>query len=194
MSRIRQIDKEAQPLILTSGAFLPNRHDRKKFYGQSSNDTSLAIYNFGLVARADPLGFNVRLGVFRSIFDCDSQAAGLLFGADQTGRVARWLIMPAPGLPAAANRRLTLAVQRDRRDQRHSEHRALYGLYARTRGEPGRTAERYQSERGPPAIRTEQKDAGVRWTISIGVAAIVGVFDVAMPYFSCLMPKSRAKG
>ena len=99
VSRIRQIDKEAQPLILTSGAFLPNRHDRKKFYGQSSNDTSLTIYNFGLVARADPLGFKVRLGVFRSIFDGDNQAADLLFGTDPTGRVARWLIMPAPGLP-----------------------------------------------------------------------------------------------
>ena len=86
MSRIRQIDKEAQPLILTSGAFLPNATTAKKLYGQSSNDTSLTIYNFGLVARADPLGFNVRLGVFRSIFDGDNQAADLLFGTDQTGR------------------------------------------------------------------------------------------------------------
>ncbi|UVO54592.1 TonB-dependent receptor domain-containing protein [Sphingomonas sp. SUN039] len=36
----------------------------------------------------------------------------------------------------------------------------------------------------PPAIRTEQKDAGVRWRISPGVTAIVGVLDIAKPYFN----------
>ena len=36
----------------------------------------------------------------------------------------------------------------------------------------------------PPAIRTTQKDFGVRWTISPGVSAILGWFDVRKPYFN----------
>jgi iron complex outermembrane receptor protein len=36
----------------------------------------------------------------------------------------------------------------------------------------------------PPAIRTEQKDAGIRWSISPRVTAVLGVFDVSKPYFN----------
>jgi iron complex outermembrane receptor protein len=36
----------------------------------------------------------------------------------------------------------------------------------------------------PPAIRTEQKDAGLRWTIRPGLTTVIGVFDVSKPYFN----------
>jgi iron complex outermembrane recepter protein len=62
---------------------------------------------------------------------------------------------------------------------------ALYAGY--TRGlEESDTAPANASNfnEAPPAIRTEQKDAGVRWTIAKGLTAVAGVFDVAKPYFN----------
>jgi len=35
----------------------------------------------------------------------------------------------------------------------------------------------------PPAIRTEQVDAGVRWALRPNLRAVVGVFDVSKPYY-----------
>ena len=299
-SRIRQYDEEAQPLIFTSGAFLPNRYDRTKFYGQSWNDTALTIYNFGVVAKADPLGFDVRLGVFRSIFDGDDQTADLLFGTDQTGRVARRLIIRESGSKfASTSGELRIARNFDEGPRRHTVYASLrardqsrryggagfaelgasqtgvvderpepvfapgpksfdaitqttYGLayqgrwrgigelsvavqktryrkattvpapglpppptddspwlfsatgainvmpniavyagYARGLEEsPVAPQNAVNLNEAPPAIRTEQKDAGVRWTISRGVTATVGVFDIAKPYFN-LDPANR---
>lgn len=62
---------------------------------------------------------------------------------------------------------------------------ALYGGY--TRGlEESEVAPISASNRNeaPPAIRTEQKDFGARWTISPGVTAVLGYFDVRKPYFN----------
>lgn len=62
---------------------------------------------------------------------------------------------------------------------------ALYGGY--TRGlEESEVAPINASNRNeaPPAIRTEQKDFGARWTISPGVIAVLGYFDVRKPYFN----------
>ena len=62
---------------------------------------------------------------------------------------------------------------------------ALYGGY--TRGlEESEVAPINASNRNeaPPAIRTAQKDFGARWTISPGVTAVLGYFDVRKPYFN----------
>ena len=62
---------------------------------------------------------------------------------------------------------------------------ALYGGY--TRGlEESDVAPINASNRNeaPPAIRTAQKDFGVRWTISPGVTGVLGYFDVRKPYFN----------
>ncbi len=36
----------------------------------------------------------------------------------------------------------------------------------------------------PPAIRTEQKDGGIRWSITPKLTTVIGVFDVSKPYFN----------
>lgn len=62
---------------------------------------------------------------------------------------------------------------------------ALYGGY--TRGlEESEVAPINASNRNeaPPAIRTTQKDFGARLTISPGVTAVLGYFDVRKPYFN----------
>jgi len=36
----------------------------------------------------------------------------------------------------------------------------------------------------PPALRTEQQDAGIRWKTPLGMTLVAGVFDVKKPYFN----------
>lgn len=36
----------------------------------------------------------------------------------------------------------------------------------------------------PPALRTTQKDAGIRWKAPLGMTLVAGVFDVEKPYFN----------
>ena len=294
VARIRETDNEAGPLIFTAGPFLPNRYARSKFYGQSWNDGVVTVWNTGVVARADPLGFDVRLGVFRSIFEVDQQGADLLFDTDRTGRVGRRVIVRDSGSKYAStsgelrvsrhfdegprrhtliaslrardqDRRyggsgvvnlgpsqtgivderpepvftqgpkaldkvtqttiglayqgrwrgvgeLSIGVQKTRYKKRTTDPDpavvtppvddspwlfsatgainllpsvAVYAGYTRGLEEsPVAPQNAVNINEAPPAIRTEQKDAGVRWTISPGVTAIVGVFDIAKPYFN----------
>ncbi|HEY0625094.1 MAG TPA: TonB-dependent receptor [Allosphingosinicella sp.] len=62
---------------------------------------------------------------------------------------------------------------------------SLYGSY--TRGlEEGGVAPSNATNRGSaaPAIRTEQKDAGIRYEISRDLRFVAGVFDVRKPYYN----------
>jgi iron complex outermembrane receptor protein len=92
-SRIETKDSEAQPLIFTSGAFLPKRFKRNEFYGQEWADFGAEQINYGMVARADPAGFDVRLGVFRSVSNVDRSAADILFNTTADGLVGRRIVV-----------------------------------------------------------------------------------------------------
>lgn len=92
-SRIRSTDSEAQPLIFSAGAYLPREIGRDRFLGQDWADYDGEQVNYGVVARADPLGFDVRLGVFRSISITNKGASDLLFDTDQTGRVGQRIVV-----------------------------------------------------------------------------------------------------
>ena len=91
--RGRTDDSEAQPLIFSSGDFLPKRFPRNQFYGQHWADYAGESTNYGVLARADPAGFEVRLGVFRSIAGTDQSAADLLFDTDANGSVGRRIVV-----------------------------------------------------------------------------------------------------
>jgi iron complex outermembrane recepter protein len=292
--RVRVSDEEAQPLIFTAGNYLPTRIARGTFYGQSWADSASIESNYGIVARADPLGFDVRFGLFRSSSNSDEDSADLLFGTTPDGRVARRVIIREFGSRRASTsgelrvsrsfdegkRRHTLigsirgrvqdrlyggaasinlgasrtgvedfraepatvqgAKARDRVSQttfgvayqgkwanvgeiglsiQKTQYRkrttdpdplvvipetrdspflysataavfvtpkiALYGGYTRGLEEsPVAPLEAVNLNEAPPAIRTEQKDAGIRWNVSKGVTAVLGVFDVAKPYFN----------
>jgi iron complex outermembrane recepter protein len=60
-----------------------------------------------------------------------------------------------------------------------------YGSFARGLEEspvaPDRAVNR---DEAPPAFKTEQKDAGVRWAITPSLSAIAGVFEITKPYFN----------
>lgn len=298
--RVRATDEEAQPLIFSSGAFLPKVFERGPFRGQPWNDSASVSLNYGVLARADVGKFDLRLGVFRSEYNSDVSTADLLFDTDATGRVGRRVIVRERGFRAASTsgefrvtrsladgpRRHTLiaslrARQQDRRyggaafvelgasrsdtpdfrsepvtvdgaktldrvtqttlglayqgkwagigelglgvqKTRYSKRvtdpnpavvlpetrdspwlfsatGALYvtpaiAVYAGyTRGleeSPVAPNNAVNLNEAPPAIRTEQKDAGIRWTISKGVTAVAGVFDITKPYFN-LDPANR---
>ena len=61
----------------------------------------------------------------------------------------------------------------------------VYGSYARGLEEspiaPDIAVNRNEA---PPAIKTEQKDAGIRWAITDNLSAIAGVFEITKPYFN----------
>jgi iron complex outermembrane recepter protein len=62
---------------------------------------------------------------------------------------------------------------------------ALYGGYTRGLEEsPVAPSNAVNLNEAPPAIQTEQKEAGVRWRIAKGITMVVGVFDVSKPYFN----------
>jgi len=68
---------------------------------------------------------------------------------------------------------------------------AIYGGYTRGLEEsPVAPVEAVNRNEAPPAIRTTQKEAGVRWKVSEGVSAVVGYFDIDKPYFN-LDPSQR---
>lgn len=66
-----------------------------------------------------------------------------------------------------------------------SDRIAIYGGYTRGLEEsPVAPVEAVNRNEAPPAIRTTQKEAGVRWRVSKGVSAVVGYFDIDKPYFN----------
>ncbi|MEZ0242045.1 MAG: TonB-dependent receptor [Sphingomonas sp.] len=120
-SRIRTTEAEAQPLIFTSGDFLPKRFPRNQFYGQHWADYAGEATNYGILARANPAGFEVRLGVFRSISDTDQSAADLLFDTAADGSVGRRLIVISKGdRSASTSGELRLSRHFDEGPRRHT--------------------------------------------------------------------------
>jgi len=290
----RDSSDEAQPLIFTGGAYLPKRITRNVFFGQKWAIYASTQDNFGLVAIAHPLDFDVRLGVFRSIDVTDRSAADLLFASDQTGGVGDRVIVLENGDRSAStsgefrvargfdsgaiHHTLIAAIRARAQDRRYGGSSAVdlgtsrydmqdfrpeqtggdgaktsdrvrqatigisYQAKWRNVGElsvglqktkyskkitdpdpairfpeskadpwlPNATAALYLTHRlvayggytrgleespvapieavnlneAPPAIRTEQKDGGIRWTVSKGLTAVLGVFDVSKPYFN----------
>jgi iron complex outermembrane recepter protein len=98
-SRARDSDFEAQPTIFTrhllpnEAPFLPKRIARNTFTGQPWADYAGVQSNYGVVARADLLGLDLGLGVFRSKYTTERNASDLLYGADADGGVARRYIL-----------------------------------------------------------------------------------------------------
>lgn len=296
--RLDFAEEEAQPLYFTDGTKLPPRIPRDKFLGQPWSDAQGTLDNFGVVTKAKAAGFDLGLGVFRSVRQNDRAFADLLFDVhvdpansnrvltgqriligDKDDFFASWsgefkasrafvegnrqhsihasvrarsverryggssVIDLGPGnayepdyrpMPAETfgpktrdrvNQttfglgyelrwkgigELSFGVQKTNYSKRVddpfnvvpetrdkpwlysataavnlSKTVALYGGYTRGLEEsdvaPSNAVNRNDA---PPAIRTEQKDFGVRWKISPGVTLVAGYFDVEKPYFN----------
>lgn len=299
-SHVRDSDYEAQPVIYTRALrpgetpFLPKRIARNIFTGQQWADYAGTQSNYGTVVRADPLGLDLRLGVFRSTYRIARNAADLLYGAEPDGRAAHRFVLtdldntgdaisgelrisrafvegrrqhrviaslrardrtftyggtaisalgasrydrpdhrtePAIAIgPKTLDRvtqqtlalgyegkwlgvgELTLGIQKTRYAKRVFDpgltiqapetrdspllasaagalyitpQLAAYAGYARGLEEsPIAPSNATNFNEAPPAIRTEQADAGLRWKMSAGVSVIAGVFEVRKPYYN----------
>lgn len=293
-SRARTSDFEAQPLIFSAGPYLPKRIDRGPFFGQPWLDNASTSTNYGIVAKAQAWGFDLGLGIFRSISDADASTADLLFGTDLTGAVADRVAVverddrsastsgefraarsfdtgklrhtvigslraraqdrryggaaivdlgtsmsgardfrPEPAAPQGPKTRdevrqetlglayqvhwldvgeFSLGVQKTRYRKQVTDpdpavrvptskdspwlpsataavyltsRLAAYAGYTRGLEEsPVAPTEAVNRNEAPPAIRTEQKDGGLRWSTPIGLTAVLGLFDVAKPFFN----------
>ena len=293
-SRTRNWNNDAVPVIYTGGLTLPKRYARNISVGQSWATYSGTENNYGVVARADPFGLDVRLGVFHSSYRVDSDVADLMLGTRADGSVARRHFVFSAGdtgmstsgelrigksFTEGSRRHVFTASVRARRQDRSyggedfadftgsrsdvpvryaqptpvigpksrdhvvqttfglayegkwlgvgeltlgvqkthytksvvdpapakpipmtrdspvlvSAAGALYvtpqlAVYAGyTRGleeSPVAPSNAINFQQAPPAIRTRQKDAGIRWRIAEGVTAVAGVFEVAKPYFN----------
>lgn len=292
-SQQRDSGFETLPTIFTGGLTLPKRAPRNTFTGQPWAQYSGVQSNYGVVAKADPLGFDVRLGVFRSSYRMKSDAADLMVGTRADGTVtSRQLYLMGGDTGASTSgelrigrsftegrRRHTMTASfRARRQDRSyggedfidlgasrsdipdvrparianigaktsdkttqttfglsyegkwldvgeltvgvqktryaktvvdpfpapanpvtrdspvlvsaagalyiTPHLAAYGGYTRGLEEsPIAPSDSLNRNEAPPAIRTVQKDAGVRWKIREGLTAVAGVFDVSKPFF-----------
>lgn len=61
----------------------------------------------------------------------------------------------------------------------------VYGSFARGLEESPVASEiAVNRDEAPPAIETEQKDAGIRWAVTPSISAIAGVFEITKPYFN----------
>ena len=300
-STTRDWSFETLPTIFTGGLTLPKRAPRNVFTGQPWAQYSGVQSNYGIVARADPLGFDVRLGVFRSNYRIDGDAADLLSrtladgtvgrrrvvissgdaGASTSGelRIGRSFtegtrrhtvtasfrargqdrsyggeftemlgtsrsdvpdVRPRPNPVFGAKTRdkvtqttvglsyegkwlnvgeLTVGVQKTRytksvvdpapapaipvtRDAPTlfsaagalyiTPQLAAYGGYTRGLEEaPVAPSDASNFNEAPPAIRTVQKDAGLRWKIGKSVTVVAGVFDVSKPFFNTTVTNLR---
>jgi iron complex outermembrane recepter protein len=62
---------------------------------------------------------------------------------------------------------------------------ALYGGYVKGLEDSAPApANASNLNEAPPAIRTEQKDAGIRWKVADKITLVAGVFDIRKPYFN----------
>ena len=293
-SHTRDWGDEALPIIYTRGLTLPKRAPRNVYTGQSWAVYNGVQSNYGVVARADPFGLDVRLGIFHSQYKIESDVADLEFGTKADGTVARRRFVFSQGdtgestsgelrvgksftegtrrhvftasvrarqqdrnyggedfvdffdsrsdVPIRYNRpafaigpksrdrvtqttfglsyegkwlnvgELTLGIQKTRyrksvvdpapapaipttRDSPVlvsaagaiyiTPKLAAYAGYTRGLEEsPVAPSNAVNFQEAPPAIRTEQKDAGFRWKIGEGLTAVAGVFDVSKPYFN----------
>ncbi len=293
-STTRDWSFEALPIIFTGGLTLPKRAPRNVFTGQPWAQYAGVQSNYGAVVRADPLGFDVRLGVFRSTYKVDQNVADLMSRTLANGTVGRRRAIISRGdtgestsgelrigrsFTEGSRRHVFTASFRARRQDRsyggedvidlgtsrsdipdfRPEPVAMFGAKSRdkvtqttvglsyegkwlnvgeltvgvqktrytksvvdpapspaipvtrdspvlvsaagalyitpnlaaytgyTRGleeSPVASSNATNFNEAPPAIRTVQKDAGVRWKIGSNVTAVVGVFEVSKPYFN----------
>jgi iron complex outermembrane recepter protein len=292
-SRTRDWSFETLPTIFTGGLTLPKRAPRNVFTGQPWAGYSGVQSNYGIVAKVDPLGFDVRFGLFRSSYRIDSDIADLMRGTRADGSVTSRILYQSGGDTGTSTsgelrigrsftegtRRHTVTASFRARGQdrsyggedfydlgasrsdisdvrpakianigpksRDRTTQTTFGLsyegkwldvgeltvgvqktrYAKTVVDPapapanpvtrdspvlvsaagavyitpqlaayaGYTrgleespiapSESENRNQAPPAIRTVQKDAGLRWKIAKSVTAVAGVFDVSKPFF-----------
>ncbi|HEY0646356.1 TonB-dependent receptor domain-containing protein [Phenylobacterium sp.] len=94
--RYEATSSEAVPLIFVSGAHLPPKFKRGRFFGQDWTDNENVGTNYGVVTTAGlGHGWTFKGGLFRSVFAADRGFADLYLNTDQAG-IADHIIIADP--------------------------------------------------------------------------------------------------
>jgi iron complex outermembrane receptor protein len=148
--RSEGFDHEKAPLYLPAGAALPPRIERRRFHGPHWADYRGSAVNYGLLtgARAGG-GWNVRAGVFRSLYDDQRGFSHLLTNITPDGRADRVLIADPPYKNASTSGEVRLSHALDA-----GAGQWLHGLHASVRArDRGRRYDGSQRiELGPTTI------------------------------------------
>ncbi|WP_219893490.1 TonB-dependent receptor [Aquisediminimonas profunda] len=291
-SQINFRNDESQPLIFTSGNFLPTRIPRNRFLGQKWADSQARLNTIGVVSQGKAAGFDLAVGIFRSTFSGAMDHTDLLFNVDPSGAAGDRVVIADKGnFFGSTSGEFKLSRNFIEGPRRHTIHATIRGrslsrryggsdiidlgpsstlvpdfraapieaFGAKTRDHVKQTtfglgyemrwrdvgelnlglqktnyskqvddpasvipetkdspylfsataavhivknialyagytrgleesdvapANAVNRNEAPPAIRTQQKDFGLRWTISPGVSAVLGYFDVRKPYYN----------
>ena len=116
------------PLIFTSGDFLPNEIDRPDFFGQDWTEFDAKFHTIGLVSGGKVAGFDLGLGLFRSIQQVNQNFNDLLFATDQAGNVGdRVIVAEQDNRFASTSAELRGSRHLVEGPRRHSLHVSLRG-------------------------------------------------------------------
>ena len=78
-------DEEQTPVIYTAGAYLPNRIERRRFFGQEWAAWRGHAQNYGGIAKATLGGWQIAAGAFSSRFTRDDYYSAYFSGVDRDG-------------------------------------------------------------------------------------------------------------
>jgi iron complex outermembrane receptor protein len=116
-------DSEAQPLVFVSGTTLPPKYKRGRFFGQDWADGESQGTNYGVVVTADaPLGWTLKTGLFRSIFNSDHSYADLFLDTQPDGGADHVLVADPQQRFASTSGEVRLSRSFDEGPRRHTLH------------------------------------------------------------------------
>ncbi|HEV7290546.1 TonB-dependent receptor domain-containing protein [Sphingomonas sp.] len=85
-------DEEQAPVIYTAGAYLPDRIEQRRFYGQDWADGSGHAQNYGGIVKATLGSWQIAAGAFNSSVTRDSYYSAYIDGVDRNGDGRSFLI------------------------------------------------------------------------------------------------------
>lgn len=129
-SRYDYGDEEQGPQIFTSGAFLPPRIERRRFFGQQWAQWAGHAQNVGAMVRSEVGPWRIDAALFNSRFTQDDYASTWFSGVDRTGRGERFVLSGRDQRFASTSGEVRLT--RDLRERRRL-HRFIASVRGRDR-------------------------------------------------------------
>lgn len=127
-------DDEAGPIYVPAGDFLPPKIERRRYNGPDWATYRGEAINYGGFGRAElSPDWQLRAGVFRSIYDDERSFSQLLLELTPDGRARRLVIADPPSKIASTNGELRLSRRIDDGPRLHVLHAAVRGRDRRKR-------------------------------------------------------------
>lgn len=120
-------DQEAQPFIFTSGAFLPPKIERRRYFGPDWTENRGQETNYGVIANVRLNEWRIRAGVFRSLVENELNFAELALNTDENGLADRFVSAQGDQRFGSVSGEVRVSRQFDETDRRHTLHAALRG-------------------------------------------------------------------